>query len=592
MSISFSGLASGLPVNDIIDQLLAIESRSIDLLEQDKSDLQTKRTYIDNIENRLKNVKTSVQKFTDGNLISSMDLFKKKNASSSDTSVATVSAGSNAVNQSFDLNVVSVATATKVESNGSGTTDGGVANLATGTTAIKDLANGTGTAGDFTVFYNNQEYTVTVNDTDTVDDVLTNISGIGGGGLINASITGGKITLASAGGGTINVGASGDTSNFLESTKLSTGELTGNDITSKGILSAVKTSGTIMGTGAGSANLQAGGAINAGTITIGTASFDIDASTTLDSLLNEINGNAKAGVTANYNINTNKIEFVSKTPGKVAVSLDDGGTGFLDGVNLISGADKLAYQTLGSNAKIKINDGPEIESTSNTVKASVTGLKDLTLTLLDDSAGQNISISVQQDTKALTDAMEKFVTEYNNTIQYIDEQTDHETGRLAGDSSLVRIRSNLRYQTSNYISGHPLSSLASIGLTTGEIGMEGEATSKLKFDKEKFMDALNENPQNVRSLMIGDSTEGITGIFETMYDYMESTLDPTNGFFATRDDSINNQIEDIDKSIERQKERLSSREAQLKQQFAAMEQSISTMKSQSSYMGAQLGALM
>lgn len=585
MSISFTGMASGLPVNDIIDQLLAIERRPIDLQETQKKELEASKTYLDSVETRAKALDTAIQKFTDGNIAVGMDLFQQKSASSSDDSVLTVTAGAKAVTQNFQVNVLKVATATKAESQGSASATGDVGALVDATNTVESLANGSGTVGTITVFYNDAPTEITINAGDTVNDVLTNITA-GTGGNVTASIAGGQILLTSAG-GTINVGASGDTSNFLSATQLDIGTRIGNDIQSANELSGITTSGLLVGN---ATNLQT--AVAAGTFTIGNAQFTVDATTTLDSLLNDINTDNDANVSASYNLRTNKIEFVSKEPGQVAITLGAAGdtSNFLNAVNLVNGADTLAYQTLGDNAEIQINGGPTIESTSNTINDSVTGLKDLTLELLDDSAGQQITVNVKQDTEKLVGAVETFIKDFNSLLTYIDLETNSETGHLKGDTALGRFRNNLRMNVTDIVANSPLYSLASVGITTGKIGTEGDPSSKLIFDKDKFLEALQENPDDVRALFIGDTDDSITGVFQVLENYTDASVDSVDGLFKTRDEAIDARIEDLKDSIARGLERLSAREEILKRQFSAMESTISTLNSQSSYLSAQSSA--
>lgn len=586
MSITFTGLASGLPVNDIITQLMSIERRPVDLLEQQKQDLSASKAYIDNVETRIKTLQTSLQKFTDGNLISSADLFKQKTTTSTDSALVSATAGANAVPQTFTVKVNQLATATKAESLGSGSpTNGQVGRALLAGDTVADLANGTGTAGSFTVFEGSNSYTVNILTTDTINDVFTKISAASGG-VITGSIDGaGAITLTSSA-GNIAVGANGDTSNFLAATQLSTGTFAGTTVTSANPLTGIKTSGTLVGNGA----RLAGGPINAGTIQIGTASFTIDATTTVDSLMAAINNNGNAGVTASYNLRTNKIELLSKTPGQTAITMNDtGGTNFFTAVNLADGGgNTLTYQSLGKNALFQINGGVQIESTSNTVGEAVTGLKDVTLNLFNTTGASSVGITINQDTDKLTTAIQDFVTNFNNAITYIDQMTDPKTGKLANDSSLIRLRNSLRTTVTDMVTNSPLYSFATIGITTGSVGATGDPSKTLVFDKTVFLNKLNSNPDDVRSLFLGQTTAPvITGVMQKLKTTIDGSLDTTNGYFYARDTAIDEQIATIDKSIARAEERLAAKEELLKRQFAAMESAISKLKAQSSYTGSQ-----
>lgn len=587
MSITFSGMASGMPVDDIITQLMAIERAPIDLMIQEQYELEASKTYLDYVETRVKTLDSAIQKLTDGNITSNMDLFQQKSASSSDNSVLTASAKSKAVNQSFTVNVLDVATSSKVSSNGPGS-PGAVGDLIESTTTVESLSNGAGTTGKFTVFYNDQPFEITVNTGDDVGTVLGNITAATGGNITGSIAPGsGLVTLGSAG-GTITVGANGDTSNFLQATQLDVGTHAGNDIISANPISAISTSSAITTAAAGMET-----AVTAGTFTIGSEEFTIDATTTLDSLLSQINNSADANVSASYNLRTNKIEFISKDPGAKAITLGAATdtSNFLSATNLISGADTLAYQELGQNARIQINGGSVIESTSNTITDSVTGLKDVTLTLLDDSAGQEINVNVQNDTDQLVSAVEDFVNAFNSTIQYIDTETDSETGHLAADSALIRFRNNLRMEVTDLVANSNLMSLASVGITTGDIGSEGDPSASLQFDKTLFLEKLEESPEDVRALFIGDSANSVTGIMETLENLTDYAIDPTEGLFFVKEDSIDRQLDDLDNSISRAEERLLNKEELLRSQFAAMESSIATMQSQSSYLSGQTAAV-
>lgn len=577
MSITFSGMASGMPVDDIITQLMAIERAPINLMEQKKADLKTSKTYLDNVESRVKKLDSAIQTLTDGNITSNMDLFQKKTAASADTTILTATAKSKAVNQNFTVNVLNVATSTKLSSLGAAAS-GNVGALATGATTIEQLSNGAGKSGTFTVFYNDTPYEITVNSGDDINTILGNI-GAATGGNITGSVAGGIVTLQSAG-GVITVGANGDTSNFLSATQLDVGTFVGNDLQSANPITAISTGGALVGN---AANLQT--AVTAGTFTIGTQQFTVDATTTIDSLLSKINNSPNANVSASYNLRTNKFEFISKDPGKKAITLGAAGdtSNFLSAINVINGADTLAYQQLGNNAKIQINGGSVIESTSNTITDSVTGLKDVTLTLLKDSAGKEINVNVKNDTDGLVSAIENFVSQFNSVISYIDQETKSETGHLPSDSTLVRLRNNLRMKVTDMVANSNLVSLASVGITTGNVGSEGDPSAALKFDKTKFLEKLGESPEDVRALFIGDTDNSVTGIMQTLETYTNYAIDPVEGLFFTKDDAIDRQIKTLDSSITRAEERLTKQEELLRAQFAAMESAISTMQSQSSY---------
>lgn len=585
MSISFSGLASGMPVNDIVQQLMAIDSIPMQNMQMRVSQLNTQKTYMDFTETRVRSLNSSLQKFTDASLASSLDIFSNKTVTSSDEAKLQATANNTAANQTLSIDVLEVASATTVSSMGAAATTGNVGSVVDGTTLISDLANGTGTTGTFSVYYDGNAHEITVEDGDTVNDVLSDISNINGGGSITASITGGKITLASTGGQGIFVGASGDTSNFLKATQLDVAAVSGNDLISANSLSGLQTDGTLSDN---AANMNT--TVTEGTFTIGEATFTIDSTTTMDSLISQINNDQDAKVTASYNLRTNKLELTSKDAGKTAITLGSASdtSNFLSATNLVNGANTLAYQDLGNNSKIQINGGPEIESTSNIIDDSVTGIKGVTLEISNQTTDP-IELTIEQDTEALVTALDEFISDFNEVISYIDAELDPDKGKLAGDSSLKRLRDTLISRVTDIVGGAELTSVSQIGITTGEVGNTDSPSSKLTINKTTLNEKLLENPNAIKELLIGDDDKGITGVFENLKSITDSALDPVNGLFAARDDSIDRQISSMNDSITRTQARLDMKEANLMREFNAMEKAISTLQSQSGYMSSQLG---
>jgi len=105
-TINFSGLASGIDTGAMIDALVKVERRPIDLLEAQMSNLEFKLSLFNDLNGRLATLKTAAAK-----LATSSSFFVKK-ASSSNESVLTATAGSNATAGSHSVTVTSLAHAT------------------------------------------------------------------------------------------------------------------------------------------------------------------------------------------------------------------------------------------------------------------------------------------------------------------------------------------------------------------------------------------------------------------------------------------------------------------------------------------------
>jgi flagellar hook-associated protein 2 len=103
--ISFSGLASGIDSNQIIDQLIQIQRRPITLLQGKQTTLQTQISALQTVNTNLLSVLGQAQ------TLSKSDAFNVYRASSTDTDVAEVTSSTSASPGSFSLEVTQTAQA-------------------------------------------------------------------------------------------------------------------------------------------------------------------------------------------------------------------------------------------------------------------------------------------------------------------------------------------------------------------------------------------------------------------------------------------------------------------------------------------------
>src|SRR5439155_21667136 len=117
--ISVGGLATGLDTNKIIDQLVQLEHRPIDILEQQVTAVQATATSFGPLEAKLGALRAAAD------ALNTVPEVLAGKASSSDESVATAAAGTGASRGSLTLTVAQLA-------------QGSVAAATTGVTALTD----------------------------------------------------------------------------------------------------------------------------------------------------------------------------------------------------------------------------------------------------------------------------------------------------------------------------------------------------------------------------------------------------------------------------------------------------------------------
>jgi flagellar hook-associated protein 2 len=567
--ITFGGLSSNLPVNDIISKLMDVERRPITLMQQQKQKLSAESAQYDVSRTRLVTLQGSIKKLAVSSILES-DPFQSKSATSSDVSAVSVSVGDSATPQTVTLKVNSLASPTLATSNSQ------IGSPLTGPNLLRDVTQRTIRSGNFTVYVNGTANTIAVNDSDTFDDVLGRIDAISG--IDSATVDGtGKLNISFANGTQVKLGSNADTSNFLSVAYLDTGVATNTSITSSNATNTLNLSADISDNG--SARLQT--AVTAGsTFKIGTANFNTTGKSIVD-LLSDINSATEANVVAVYNTATNKLELTNKTTGSTNIYLEDTSGNFLSAMGLIVGGNSTAGQTLGSNADFLLN-GAKFYSTSNTVTESVTGLTGVTLNL----TGTNTTpatISITRNNAPLKESAKKFVDDFNKVISFIDQQTNAESGVIRNRSTLVNLRNQLRGLVSKSVSGlSEFDSLPLVGISTGSPNesVSGSASTTLQFTEATFDKALANNREEVEQLFKG--SEGIFTQLKSLVDaaLFDDTSNVRDGIFAASAASISAKQKNLDESIKRTEARLTAKEAQLRSQFAMMDKLTSQYQSQ------------
>src|SRR5216684_4325919 len=204
---NFDGVISGLKTGDIITKLMQLEQAPIIQLQKQQARIQARDKAYQDIAAK----GTSLQSAAAALLLQSAVL--GKTASSSAPTFATATAGADAVNGSFSVNVLNLATATSATSNA---TLGTAATMAPATTLASAGLAITPSSGTFTI--NGTAITVDASSTgDTWSSLQTKISTATGGAVtLNLGANGVSLTAATP----MQLGAPGDTSNLLSALAL------------------------------------------------------------------------------------------------------------------------------------------------------------------------------------------------------------------------------------------------------------------------------------------------------------------------------------------------------------------------------------
>lgn len=577
--ITVTGLSTDLPIDTWIEKLVAVKQEKIDTVTASKTALTTAKSALGTMTSTYSSLLTSLQKITDSNFGSTSDLFAQKTATTSDSGTLSATATALAATQNLKITISQLATSTTAQSVNTSSAK------MTDSTLVSTLASGSVTAGDFSIYVGNTKHTISVATTDNVGAVLDKIENETG---LTATITDGKLTISdeSETPSAIVIGSNADTTNFTSVVGLS--KTSASSYASTNSVMLANTEVALTGTSAGFA-----GTITAGSFKIGNDEFTIDATTTMDEIITQINNSDKSNASAYWDAGAGKLVLTSKSEGATNINIEAGTSNFTDMMGLTSSTwdpetkemttSNLVptTQELGVNAKFTIN-GTSFTSASNTVTSDVSGVSGLTFTLKDETAeGKYTTVNVAADNSSLTTAITSFVKAFNTAIANTDEATAAD-GYLKGESVLIMIRDNIRKLATASVAGEgDYKSLADIGITTGKVGASiDDNTDQLIIDADVLAKALTDNPESVKKMLIGDGTTEGEGVLQKLTTIVDGSMDPVDGYFITRDATYATQVTDKTTEIDKKTAELETYKTYLQNKFSVMEQLIASLNSQ------------
>ncbi|NOT24492.1 MAG: flagellar filament capping protein FliD [Acidobacteria bacterium] len=318
-----------------------------------------------------------------------------------------------------------------------------------------------------------------------------------------------------------------------------------------------------------------------GSITIDGVAVAITGPTTLSELaaaINELDGldvNASVSETApgSFRLILTAAETGAANAFTISNSLTGSTINFTDtDGDLVSGDTAADNAVQATNAALTINS-VAVTATTNVLTSAIEGV---TLTLLKADADETVVVEVARDDGSLKDRLKSFVTAYNDlrTLTTTPPSTTNPVGRdlvLRGIQNELRMALTAEYGTGDY------TRLASVGLGFSRTG-------ELMLDESQLEEALQSNPDAVKSLF-ADAT---TGSFAAV-DKLIKTYTSADGQLPDARLRLNDEISRIGQRIASMEERLALRRATLQKEYAAADAAMSRLNSQSGTL-ANLGA--
>ncbi len=567
MTISFSGLASGLDTDSWVSALVSVKQLGVTSLQNQLTAIQQTQTTLSNLKTSFTNFQTALQSLTDSMYNSKSDIFASNLATSSNEDVFTATVTSDAIRDTYNITVKQLATNTTAESVEA------ASEVADRNTRLSDLGI---QAGSFTVYVDGVKTTINIDENDTIANLESRLSSAGA--TLNIDEDTGILTISATDPqDELRIGTNTDTSNFVSLLGLELNE----DGTYKSASSVYKVNGSTLLT---DANAGFTSQITEGTFTIGNATFTIDSNTTLDNIISQINNDPDSGVFASWDAANGKLVLKSSVEGSSYINIEAGTSNFTDVMgltvterdssnNITSTKLITAAQDLGDNAIVNIN-GTDITSTSNTVTSDISRITGLTLNLKSVNTAEtgSTTLTIEQDTTKLTEALTEIVDSYNTLMAEIDKVTGID-GDLHGETTLESIYSTLRNTMNSSVnSDNAYTLLSQIGISTEAASSSmASDTVSLTIDEDKLKEALATNSDAVKELLIGSN-----GIFKQLKTTVDNTL-YSGGYFTTKESSLKTEVSNMQSKITKKQESVDTYKSRLEAQFANMETIISQL---------------
>jgi flagellar hook-associated protein 2 len=494
MTVSMTtGIASGINYDELVTNLIAVESRPITILQQRQADYQLEISSVLLLSTRLSSFKSAVDTLDD------REQFNTKTASVTSTSdgveLLSASASSAAAVGSYDIEVNQLAAADKKASQG--WVDQNTTAIASGSGTFRFKV---GTAGAVTA--------ISVTDTMTLQGLRDAINSAGAGvtaSIINDSTGSNPYRLILSADDT-------GSSNTIDITQNDT-DL---DFSNKKVEAAYAyTTNTYSGAVASNEGNNYTGTTNKtflveivaeGTPASGSAKYkySIDGGITwLGSGGDAYTGSN--GVTVAADDTLQNIDGL----GDGATTTEGAKIKFTGGTLAVS--DKFSIDVFNpemqtaKDAVIEIDNATIVKST-NTITDAIQGV---TLNLLKADTSEAVTLTVSSDTSSAESNIKSFVEAYNSVYEYINDQlvydpdTEESADPLMGDPTVREIRrklANIMTGTIPGLSSASYTNLSHIGITSDS------KTGELSLDEEKLGDALSADPDAVAKLFVGTAT--------------------------------------------------------------------------------------
>ena len=241
--------------------------------------------------------------------------------------------------------------------------------------------------------------------------------------------------------------------------------------------------------------------------------------------------------------------------------------------------------TIGSGAQdaIVAVDGVPLKRSTNSISDLIPGVK---LDLIAAQPGTTVSLGASTPTDAITQAVNNFVSAYNNLHSVLKSDLDAKTGTLFGDTAATSLSRSL-----GGITLLPLATSTTTGAPTtlAEIGVATNRDGSLTLNSAQLTAAITKYPDAVEALFANGSGATGGGIGAAFKAITDAATNSSYGLGAseTRYTAAKTTISDALDKLSTQQDEATTR---LTQQFSTSDARISAYKQTQTFLTQQIAS--
>lgn len=402
--LRISGMASGIDTDSIVKSMLSSYQSRIDKANQAKQTLQWKQEAYRDIIKDIKGLQDYFDPLSSKYMLSGNSL-NINTAASDDTSIVSATSGSTAKAGTYKVDVEQLATQAKIEGTSKDTL-----------VKVTDLSNWSGkvldfgTSGSITLSGITDTTMNSTNMSKLASDINQQIAS-------NATLKG-KISASYVNDGTHNyIKFTSTESITLDGTDVGGGttvsDIGGSDLTINSGISSTSKLISDLGFSSGSIKFTlTNGSTNS------TVSLTVDANTTVQNLIDQVNSSTNGAVTLNVDTTTGKFSFQSKNYGSssnIKITNDSADN------NIITELGISSTTGIGKDAIVSITEPGQTTATTTTQSSNKFTLNGVTYNLVGvNAAGDTSNVTVTGNSDTVVTNVKKFIEDYNSVIGKIN----------------------------------------------------------------------------------------------------------------------------------------------------------------------------